>query len=318
MSAHYVVVDLGGTQIRAARFSSDCVLEKRISIQTDSERGVDAVWTSVESAIEKVWLPESQGVIQSIGVGAPGPMDYINGILRFAPNLPGWENIRFRDKLMDTFPVPVFVGNDADLAALAENRFGAGRDVDSMIYLTISTGIGGGMIFGDRLFTGGNGLGGEVGHMTIDPHGPVCSCGNHGCLEVMASGTAIARRARERLSQGESSILCNSVSGDLSRITAKMVSLAGQQGDAFAISVFQEAGTYIGSALVSLMYMLNPSLFVLGGSVTLAGALLMDPIMETIKTRAPRVYQDQTQVVLAGLGDDVVLWGALALSISGI
>lgn len=318
MSTHYVVVDLGGTQIRAARYSPDCVLEKRVAIKTASERGVDAVWTSVESAIEQVWLPETQGVIQSIGIGAPGPMDYNNGILRFAPNLPGWENVHLRDKLTHAFSVPVFVGNDADLAALAENRYGAGRDVDSMLYMTISTGIGGGMVFDDRLFTGGNGLGGEVGHMAIDPRGPICSCGNRGCLEMMASGTAIARRARERLSKGETSLVLDMVDGDLSQITAKVISLAGQKGDVFSKSVYQEAGTYIGSALVSLMFMLNPSLFVLGGSVTLAGALLMDPIKETIESRAPRVYREQTKVVLAELGDDVVLWGALALCLSGI
>ncbi len=317
MSSHYVVVDLGGTQIRAARYSPDYELEQRVAIKTGAERGFEAVWASVESAIEQVWLPKTDGVIKSIGLGAPGPTDYINGILRFAPNLPGWENAHLRDRLTHTFSVPAFVGNDADLAALAENRYGAGRDVDSLLYMTISTGIGGGMVFDDCLFTGGNGLGGEVGHMTVDPRGPICTCGNRGCLETMASGTAIARRARERLSQGETSTVLDMVKGDLSKITAKVISTAGHNGDAFAQSVYREAGTYLGSALVSLMYLLNPSLFVLGGSVTLAGDLLMDPIMDTITARAPRVYQEQTKVVLAELGDDVVLWGALALCLSG-
>jgi glucokinase len=169
------------------------------------------------------------------------------------------------------------------------------------------------MIFDNQLFTGGNGLGGEVGHMSIDPNGPFHTCGNRGCLEVMASGTAIARRAQERLSHGETSSALALVNGDRSKITAKILSRAGHQGDAFSQSVFREAGTYIGSAIVSLMFILNPSLFVLGGSVTLAGDLLMDPIRETIRERAPQVYQEQTRVVLAELGDDVVLKGALAL-----
>jgi glucokinase len=172
------------------------------------------------------------------------------------------------------------------------------------------------MIFEDRLFTGGNGLGGEVGHMGVDPRGPIHTCGNRGCLETMASGTAIARRARERLSQGEKSSVLEMVDGDLSKVTAKTLSLAGQNGDAFAQSIYREAGTYIGSAIVSLMFLLNPSLFVLGGSVTLAGNLLMDPIMDVITERAPITYREKTRIVLAELGEDVVLWGALALCLS--
>ena len=317
MSSHHVVVDLGGTQIRAASYSHEGKIEQRVALQTESEKGLDAVWTSVESAIQQVWLHKPGGIIRSIGLGAPGPIDYKTGILRFAPNLPGWENVPLRDKLERVFKVPVFIGNDADLAALAESRYGAGRDVDSLVYITISTGIGGGMVFEDRLFTGGNGLGGEVGHMGAEPWGPIHTCGNRGCLEIMASGTAIARRARERLSQGETSAVLDMVDGDLSRISAKVISVAGHNGDDFSRSVYREAGTYIGSAIVSLMFVLNPSLFVLGGSVTLAGNLLMDPILDTINERAPLVYREQTRVVLAELGEDVVLWGALALCLAG-
>jgi glucokinase len=248
MSSHHVVVDLGGTQIRAARYSPDCVLEQRVALKTKSEKGFGVVWADVESAIRQVWLHNKGESIQSIGLGAPGPIDYKAGILRFAPNLPGWKNVPLHDLLENTFKVPVYVGNDADLAAMAESRYGAGRDVDSLVYITISTGIGGGMVFEDQLFTGGNGLGGEVGHMSVDPLGPFHTCGNRGCLEVMASGKAIARRACERLIQGEKSAVLEMVDGDLSKVTAKIISIAGQNGDDFAKSVYQEAGTYIGSA----------------------------------------------------------------------
>ena len=313
MSHHYIVVDLGGTQIRTARYSLDGKMEERVACRTEAEKGFEIVWDKVIEAIHSVWFTESEGSIAAIGLGAPGPIDYRKGVLRFAPNLPGWENVPMRNMLLQTFDVPVHIGNDADLAGLAESKFGAGRHVDSMVYITISTGIGGGMIFNNQLFTGGNGLGGEVGHMSIDPNGPYHTCGNRGCLEVMASGTAIARRAQERLTQGEKSSALNLVNGEIAKVTAKVLSKVGHQGDAFAQSVFREAGTYIGSAIVSLMFILNPSLFVLGGSVTLAGDLLMGPIRETIRERAPQVYQEQTQVVLAELGDDVVLRGALAL-----
>jgi glucokinase len=312
-SPYTIAVDLGGTQIRAARFSEAHEIEKRVALETRAQEGFEPVFGRVIDAARQVWPTHEQASVEAVGLGVPGPINFRQGLLRFAPNLPGWHNVPLRQMLRDALDVPAFVGNDADVAALAEHRFGAGRGVSDMIYLTISTGIGGGMIVDNRLFTGGNGLGGEVGHMAIDPRGPQCSCGNIGCVEVMASGTAIARHARERLSAGEASILRDWVGEDLSRVTAKEVGRAAEEGDALAVAIYRDAGVYIGSALISLMYLLNPSLFVLGGSVTLAGDLLFGPIRETIEQRAPQAYREQTRVVRAALGGDVGLWGALAL-----
>jgi glucokinase len=314
-SSYYIAVDLGGTQIRSARFSAAQEMEVRVAVETQAEEGLEAVFSRVLSAIRNVWPAPEQGEVAAVALGVPGPINFRAGILRFAPNLPGWVNVPLRKMLREALGVPVFVGNDADVAALAEHRFGAGKGVEHMIYMTISTGIGGGMIFNNRLFTGGHGLGGEVGHVGVDPNGPRHTCGNIGCLEVMASGTAIARSARERIAAGEASALVDMVCGDLSAITAKDVSQAGQAGDPLSISVFQVAGAYIGSTLVSLMYLLNPTLFVLGGSVTLAGDLLFNPIRETVADRAPQAYLEQTRIVHAQLGGDVGLWGALALAL---
>lgn len=308
---YFIAVDLGGTQIRAARYTSVDVLEARVAMPTDATEGQSAVLRRVQSAIHQVWPLDAP--VSGIAIGAPGPVDFKRGVLRFAPNLPDWENVPLRDMLLEKFKAPIFVGNDADVAALAEHRFGAGRGVADMIYMTISTGIGGGMIFNNRLFTGGNGLGGEIGHLVVDLHGPPCGCGNFGCLEAMASGTAIARQARERIAAGEPTLLTEMVHGDLAQITAKEVSEAGQRGDPLSIALFEEAGAYLGATIVGMMYLLNPSLFVLGGSVTLAGDLLFGPLRRTIAARAPRIYQEQTRVVPAMLGGDVGLWGALAL-----
>jgi len=310
-SLYFIAVDLGGTQIRAARYTSDDVLEARVAMPTGADEGQSAVLRRVQSAIHQVWPMNSP--VSGIAIGVPGPVDFKRGVVRFTPNLPGWQNVPMRDILLEKFKVPVFVGNDADVAALAEHRFGAGRGVADMIYMTISTGIGGGLIFNNRLFTGGNGLGGEIGHIVVDMNGPLCGCGNSGCLEVMASGTAIARLARERLAAGASSVLTEMVRGDLAKITAKEVNEAGQQGDPLAIAGFEQAGAYLGATIVGMMYLLNPSLFVLGGSVTLAGDLLFGPLRKTIAARAPVAYQEQTRVVPAMLGGDVGLWGALAL-----
>jgi len=307
----FIAVDLGGTQIRAARYTAAGVQEERVAIATLAHEGQEAVLARVYAAVREAWPRD--GAIAAIGIGAPGPVDYKQGILRFAPNLPGWVNVPLKTLLEAQFNVPVFVGNDADIAALGEHRFGAGQGVSDMIYMTISTGVGGGMIFGNRLFTGGNGMGGEVGHMSVDPTGPKCACGNTGCLETVASGTAIARRARARVAGGEPSLLIDMVHGEILKITAKEVNEAAQLGDAVACAVFEEAATYLGAAIVSLMYMLNPSLFVLGGSVTQAGELLFGPINAVVAARAPAVYRAQTRIVPAQLGGDVGLWGALAL-----
>ncbi len=311
VALRFIAVDLGGTQIRAARYTSDGILQARVALPTEAQQGLEPVMRRIQSAVRQVWPMDD--AIAGIGIGAPGPVDFKHGMLRFAPNLPGWINVPLREILLEKFSVPVFVGNDADVAALGEHRFGGGQGVADMVYMTISTGIGGGMIFNNRLFTGGNGLGGEVGHMVIDLNGPKCNCGNTGCLEVMASGTAIARRARERIAAGESSSLVDKVEGDLDQITAKLVSEAGHEGDTLAVSVFEEAGTHLGAGIVSMMYMLNPSLFVLGGSVTLAEELLFAPLRKAVEKRAPEVYREQTRIVKAELAGDVGLWGALAL-----
>ncbi len=311
MSSFYLIaVDLGGTQIRTARYTSGSVQEARVAMPTGPEDGLEPVLQRMRSAIRQVW--PMQGRVAAIGIGTPGPVDFKRGLVRFAPNL-GWQDVPLRRLMLEAFDVPVFVGNDADVAALGEHRFGAGRGVSDMVYLTISTGIGGGLILNNRLFTGGNGIGGEVGHLTVEPRGRRCRCGNIGCLETVASGTAIARIARERIAAGEPSSLVDMVNGNLDLITAKEVNEAGQHGDPLAKSVFAEAGMYLGIAIVNLMYLLNPSLFVLGGSVTKAGDLLLAPLRATVEDRAPLAYREQTRIVTAMLEGDVGLWGALSL-----
>ncbi|MCD6345155.1 MAG: ROK family protein [Anaerolineae bacterium] len=310
-SLRCIAVDLGGTQIRAARYTVDGVLEARVSMPTSAQEGVVAVSQRIKSVIRQVWPPEI--LVMGIGIGLPGILDYKRGIVLKSPNLPGWMDVPLRDKLLDAFHVPVFMGNDMHLAALAEHRFGAGHGVSNMVYLAIGAGIGGGMILNDTLFTGGHGMGAEIGRMTLDMQGPRCRCGRRGCLEMLASGTAIARRARERLERGDDSLLRALVDGDLSQITAQEVGIAAQQGDALAQAVFTEAGRYIGMALVNLMYLLNPDLFVLGGGVLRAGDVLLSQIQETVADLAPDIYREQTRIVPAALWEDVGLWGALAL-----
>ncbi|HID89956.1 MAG TPA: ROK family protein [Anaerolineae bacterium] len=308
----YIAVDLGGTQIRAARYGADQVRQARANLPTRAEEGPDGVLTRIEQAIRQVWPPD--GGVTAIGMAAPGPLDSRRGVVYFAPNLSGWKDVPLRRWLEETFGVPSFVGNDANLAALGEHQYGAGQGVDDLIYLTISTGIGGGIILNGCLFEGGGGLGGEIGHITVDAEGPFCACGNRGCLETLASGSAIARAARAAVAAGRPSALVDRVGGDPSRITAKEVAQAAREGDRLSQEILRRAGFYIGAALVSLMYLLNPALFVIGGSVTKAGDLLFGPIRETVENRAPEVYRRGVSIRPAALGDDVGLLGALALA----
>lgn len=309
---HILAVDLGGTQIRAARCTPDGQMEERVAIPTLAHEGPDRVLDRIRQAIRSVW--PNRGEVAALALSAPGPVDARTGVVRFAPNIPGWKDVPLRD-LMADFGVPAFVANDANLAALGEFRFGAGRGVRDLIYLTISTGIGGGIIIDGRLFEGGQGLGGEVGHMVVEPDGPQCGCGGHGCLEAVASGTAIAREARAAVEQGTPSLLSQMIPHPQA-ITAREVVEAARQGDHLGLHILERAGRYIGLALVSLMYLFNPALFILGGSVAIgAGQLLMAPIQRTVRKRSQQVYWENTPITYAALEDDVVLLGALALAL---
>lgn len=313
---HFISVDFGGTQIRAARFGADLQLEARVAGPTAAHEGPDAVLARIEAAIREVY-PED-GDVAALGVASPGPLDSRRGVVLFAANLPGWVDVPLRDHLAGSTGLPTFVGNDANLAALGEHRFGAGQGQQDLVYLTVSTGIGGGIISCGRLFEGGGGLGGEVGHIVVEAEGPACRCGARGCVEALASGPAIARAARAAVSAGRKSLLLDRVGGSLERISAREVSAAARDGDALAREVLDRAGFYIGIALTTLMVLLNPSLFIIGGSVARAGPLLFEPIRRTVRTRAPEPYWRGVPILPAALGDDAGLMGALALALDAV
>ena len=314
MAEFIVAVDLGGTQIRTALCQEDGTIIKRVSDLTRAAEGLDAVLGRLIGAIHAV-LPDCVEEVEAIGVTAPGPLDPWTGIVFSAGNLPGWKNVPLKDILEREFSVPVYAGNDANLAALAEQRFGAGQGVRDLVYITVSTGIGGGIIVDGKMLLGSRGLAAEVGHQILLPDGPRCTCGSKGCLEAVSSGPAIAAYARERITAGEASVLTAMVNGDLQRITARTVNEAAQAGDALAQQAFHRAGFHLGLGIVSLMHVLNPAMFILGGSVALhSGDLLWKPMRKAIRERAMSpLYWEHTPVVPAALGDDVGLLGALAL-----
>jgi glucokinase len=253
--------------------------------------------------------------IVGIAIGAPGPLDPYTGVVIDCPNLPGFENFPLRDRIAIATGLPAIVENDANAAAVGEHRFGAGKGFAHMVYLTISTGIGGGIIANGRLYWGEKGFAGEVGHMTIEAHGPRCNCGNIGCLEALAAGPAIARNARAAIATGrDTRILEMTPERDPEQITAHIVTDAAIAGDALGVELLAQAGFHIGVGIVNLLHILNPGRVVIGGGVSFAGDLLFEPIRQTVAERAPLVFRQGVEIVPAALGDDAGLLGAAALA----
>lgn len=304
-------VDVGGTLLRAARYDLDLKILERVEQPTRAELGSDSVLERLYQTARQV-LPEAPDTLVGIGVALPGPVDMDNGILIAPPNLP-LKNCPVASLMEQAVGGPVFIGNDADLAGLAEHRMGAGRGTKNMIYITVSTGVGGGIILDGKIYNG-RGQGGEIGHMVVGPDGPLCGCGKQGHLEAFSSGTGIARIARERLAAGESSSITTLVGGDLSQVTAKIVGQAAMGGDALAREIITEAGRYLGVNIASLMMLLNPDMFVIGGGVSKLDSMLFDPMNEAIRhyTMHPG-YWENVPIVRAQLGDDVVLTGTAVL-----
>ena len=313
MADQIIAVDLGGTQARAALCDADGkILRPPFKQSANAEGGVEAVYQSVIDSIRHVALDFSR--VRGIGFGAPGPLDPWHGIILEAPNLAGMTNFPMKDRLQKDFGVPVFGGNDANLAALGEHRFGAGRGVAHMIFITISTGIGGGIIADNKLFLGWRGFAGEVGHQTIDANGPICNCGNIGCLEVMAAGPAIERDARAALRAGRQSKMNTLVGGNIDQVTGAIISQAARAGDVLANEIYDRAGFYIGLGLVSLLHNFDTQLFVIGGGVAIhAWDLIYPKMSETLTKHAFPSMSKGVRIVPAQLGDDVVLLGAAAL-----
>jgi glucokinase len=310
--AALVGIDLGGTQIRAVLARPDGTILARYRTRTAPEDGPEAVLGRIVAAARTVMAQAGGVPIVGVGAGSPGPLDCRDGVVLAAPNL-GWVNVPLKSRLEHELGIPVVVGNDANAAALAERRFGAGRGVDNLVYITISTGIGGGIITDGRLLLGRRGFAGEIGHTTVEPHGPPCKCGNIGCLETLAAGPAIARAAAERIGRGEPSLVASLAEGDLKRITTEIVADAARKGDRLAIEVLQNAAFYVGVALVNLIHLLEPELILIGGGVAHAGDLLFDTVRSVVRERAIACMAEGVRIERAALGDDAGVLGAIAL-----
>jgi glucokinase len=252
----------------------------------------------------------------AIGVSFGGPVDATTGTVRLSHHVPGWENIPLQDLLEQEFGVPTSVDNDANVAALGEHRFGAGQGYDSLLYITVSTGVGGGWILNGKPWRGAVGMAGEIGHMVVQPTGLICLCGKRGCVERLASGPYMAQNAREILANPQQSqsgeILRNLVNDNLNLLTGQLISEAAAKGDNLAQAILHQSAWALGVAIGNIANLINPQLFILGGSVTKAGETWWNVVQKMAKdTALPEVT---FEIVPAALGDDAPLWGAVALA----
>ncbi len=250
--------------------------------------------------------------LAAVGVAAPGPVDRERGLVRNPPNLRGWDAVPVAQIMQGALGVRVVLENDARAAALGEHTFGAGRTFHNMTFVTISTGIGGGIILHDRLYRGATGAAGEVGHMVLDENGPTCGCGRRGCLEALASGTAIAARAAALVAEGESPLLAR-LARESPPLTAEDVQQAALEGDVVALRVIKEAGHYLGLGLVNLVHVFNPDGIVIGGGVSHMGDLILEPARDVVRQRCFPLSQEGLSIVAGALGDRAGALGAIVV-----
>lgn len=310
-----LAIDLGGTQIRAAHVSQDASVACRRAVGTNDEDGVDAVVGRIcQLAAESRADARSQGLTDPIGIGisSPGPLDPWRGVVIAPPNLAGWRDVPLVARVEDELEMPAFLERDTNVAVMAEWRYGAARGASDVIYVTVSTGIGGGIVLAGRPLQGADGTAGEIGHMTVELDGPLCGDGTPGHVEAIGSGTAIAREGRALVERGAAPGLSDLVASP-DEVTAERVAQAADAGDPACRAILDRAWTAIGAMCASLVNVLNPEVIVIGGSIATHRAELIPRVREEIDRRAFAIPARRVRVTLAALGDDVSLIGSLPI-----
>lgn len=308
-------VDVGGTNVKIALVNKKGEITFSKTVPTRAEMGYEYTIGNIKQSIKDL-LEEAKidkNALEGIGFGFPGQIDCDNGIVRLAPNIPGWVNVPIAEIMQKEFDVPVKVDNDVRCAALAELNFGAGVGCHNLICITVGTGIGSGLIVNGKLVRGASNAAGEIGHVKLEmKDGLICGCGDTGCMEAYASGPAIVAMAKEYIAGGKSTKF-REIAGDTDNITPATVAEAAKQGDVVAKRIFTIMGEYIGIGLSSVVNLLNPEKIVIGGGVADAGDLLLEPIKKTLKDRAMPIQGAAVEIVPAQLGNTAGIIGASLL-----
>ncbi|GED29274.1 ROK family protein [Brevibacillus centrosporus] len=309
-------LDLGGTKILAGLIDGRGQIVSQKQLPTSSDDGEQAVINRVLAAIEAVMADASVegNQVRGVGIASAGVIDSAKNEVIFASNL-GWRNVPIGQLIQERFDLPAYLMNDANASAVAEWMWGAGKGTQNMIYVTVSTGVGAGIICNGRLLTGNDGSAGEFGHISIDWKGPICRCGNRGCLENYSSGTAIENMARTKIANRDSSFSGSLLEGH-EALTAKQIGEAALQGDRFSIGILKQAGFYLGIGATNLIHLFNPELLVFGGGVMNSAPVILEEIEKGVTAHCIPGLANQVRVELNQLGTESGVMGAAGLLFS--
>ncbi len=301
-------IDLGGTNIAMAIVNENGEILARNKVETKVHEGFARVVERMSNAA--IELIEKVNGVSKIGIGSPGSIDHENGIVRFSPNFPGWINVPLAEEIEKRTKVNVSLENDANAFVMGEKWFGKAKGYTDIIGITLGTGVGGGVITGGKLLRGHDGIGAELGHIIVDPNGYPCGCGNHGCLETMASATGISRLAKEWKERYPESTIKN--------FSAKEVMDAARMGDQLGVKVLEIVSQSLGTALGSLIHIFNPQIIVIGGGVSRAGDILLSNVKKYTRENVMRSFWNTYEIVLSDLVDDAGIFGAASIGFEEI
>jgi len=309
-----VGVDIGGTKIVAGVVDRTGRVLGRFTTRAHSEQPPDAVISVVNEAFQKVL--ESAGIraddVAGVGVGFPGNTNGRDGIVLTCSNLPAWDHYPLRDVLVDTLGASVILDNDTNMGVIGEYQFGAGKGVGNLCYVTVSTGMGMGIMVNGKVYSGHSGSAGEVGHVVAELNGALCSCGKHGCVMAYASGIGISRMAYEQIEAGAETSLRHQMPDNGRRFPVEIVADAARDGDQVASDILATAARYCGIGLSVAVQVLSPELIIIGGGLTRMGPLLLDPALAAMREHTQPELLDFVRVVPWQLGDDLGILGAAA------
>lgn len=311
MKNYFIGIDLGGTKISTAISDVEGNVKAQSTVATDAKDGEIPVLNRIISTVEKV-LEESKislDEVEAIGIGSPGPLDAKSGVIITTPNLP-FKNFNLVAPIREKFNVPVFLDNDANVAAIGEFMFGAGKGTENMVYMTVSTGVGGGAVLNGKIYRGNTCNALEIGHTTVAADGPRCNCGNIGCLEATSSGTSIGKRGREAcLTKVETSLK------NYDEVTSYEVFVEAAKGDEVAKDIIDNALNYLGIGVANMVSTFDPEVVIIGGGVSKAGDIVFETVRKVVNKRCFKNMAESCRIVPAGLGADAGVIGALGLAI---
>lgn len=317
MAPMVIGMDIGGTFIKAALINRRGHILARIKRPTEASLGRIQMIDHIFSAIRTLETnPLSRGRVSAVGIGVAGIIDFRQGVVSVSPNFPGWKNFPIQKMLSQRIGPPIFIENDANAAALGEKWMGAAKDVQDFCFITLGTGVGGGLVLGGEIWHGADGMAGEIGHMTIDPNGPRCGCGSRGCLEVYASANALQRMVLEAGAAGRNSRFFRDIKP--SAINGESVHRAAQKGDRISRKAFARVGSALGIGISNLINLLNLEKVVLGGGLSAAWRFFIPALREEVKRRAFQAPARRARIVRAAVGEDAGVLGAAFIAWQGL